>query len=333
MKINQKLRPTCITRNSGILAILFAAICGLTVVPVWAQTATTDSAPKATSQEKGNTDRAKRQAAEKKTVDEFHHYLRVGRDAKGRAVNLETSVTRFIGKNADGATVTVDLIGAVHIGEQNYFDQLNTIFLNYESMLYELVAPEGTRIPNGGRESTDSMNPVAALQLGMKAVLGLEFQLDHIDYMKSNFVHADMSPEEFSQSMVDNEESIMKFFLNAVGQSMAMQSSSSTTDAELMMAMFSSNREVQLRKVFAEQMQNMEASMAIFKGKKGSTIIDHRNAKAMSILKREIDSGKTKLAVFYGAGHLPDMQRRLIEDFGMSRGGQYWLTAWKLISE
>jgi hypothetical protein len=70
--------------------------------------------------------------------------------------------------------------------------------------------------------------------------------------------------------------------------------------------------------------------MAIFRGKDGSTIIEHRNAKAMEVLKREIDAGKTRLSIFYGAGHLPDMQKRLLEDFQLKRAGRTWLTAWDL---
>ena len=70
--------------------------------------------------------------------------------------------------------------------------------------------------------------------------------------------------------------------------------------------------------------------MAMFEGREGSTIINHRNAKALEVMKRELASGKKKVALFYGAGHLPDMERRLMSDFQMKRGGQFWMEAWKL---
>ena len=50
----------------------------------------------------------------------------------------------------------------------------------------------------------------------------------------------------------------------------------------------------------------------------------------MEVLKREIAAGKKEMAIFYGAGHLPDMERRLMSDFKMKRGGQTWLEAWEL---
>ncbi|HMP78480.1 MAG TPA: hypothetical protein PKD54_03415 [Pirellulaceae bacterium] len=264
-------------------------------------------------------------------TDSFEHFFRLRRDARKRPIALETSVTRYRGVNAEGKPVTVDLIGVVHIGEQGYYESLNRQFSQYDALLYELVAPEGTRVPQGGRGDGGNANPLAALQMGMKSVLGLEFQLDHIDYHQDNFVHADMSPEEFFESMRNNEESIGRMLLKAMGQGMANQSrGGGPTDAEMLLSLFSSNRELKMRRAFAEQMQQMEGGMAIFEGKDGSTIITHRNAKAMEVLRREIDAGKTKLGLFYGAGHLPDMQRRLIDDFQMQRGGQFWLTAWNM---
>jgi len=261
------------------------------------------------------------------------HFMRIRKDYRGRLTALETSITRYELENAQGETVTVDLIGAVHIGEKEYYEALNKRFEQYDSMLYELVAPEGTVVPKGGRASDGiPTNPLAAMQVGMQETLGLEFQLELIDYNKDNFKHADMSPEEFSESMVANDESLLKYGLKAIGQSMAMQAAGgqSTDSIGMLMAAFSSNKEMHMRRMFAKQIKKMEAGMVIFQGKDGSTIVTHRNAKCMEILQQEIASGKTNLAIFYGAAHLPDMERRMFSDFKAKRGGQDWLEAWRL---
>ena len=262
------------------------------------------------------------------------HFMRIRKDRKGRPVSLDTSITRYELTNEDGKKVNVDLIGAVHIGEKAYYEQLNKEFQKYDAMLYELVAPEGTVIPKGGRAKDAAQgipNPVAAIQQGMQSVTKLEFQLNHIDYTKKNFVHADMSPEEFAQSMKSNGESIGGYVLKAIGQSMAMQSGGGKDPTfSMALAMFSKNRVLRIRRSLAEQIHNMESGMIIFKGKDGSTIIDHRNAKCMEILRREIANGETEIGIFYGAGHLMDMERRLLSDFKATRGGQHWLEAWKL---
>lgn len=269
-------------------------------------------------------------SAAAKSGDEFKQFMRIRKDARRKPIALETSITRFVGTNAAGKTIYVDLIGVVHVGEKEYYQQLNERFKQYDAMLYELVAPEGTKIPKGGRTEAEGLNPLAALQMGMKSMLGLEFQLEHIDYTPDNFIHADMSPEEFFESMSNNEESIGRMMLNSIGSSMAMQSKGSSAEAGLLLSLFSSDRTKSLRRTMAQQMEDIEAGMAIFRGKDGSTIIDHRNAKCMSVLKREIDGGKERLAIFYGAGHLPDMQKRLLNDFNLKRAGRTWLMAWDL---
>lgn len=274
---------------------------------------------------------AEKEVAEKKSSSE--RFLRIRKDEKGRPVAMETSIVRYLAENEDGETITVDLIGAVHVGEKDYYKKLNQQFEKYDSLLYELVAPEGTVIPKGGRTNDDSMsmNPIAGMQMGMKSVLELEFQLEHIDYTRKNFVHADMTPEEFGESMTENGESIGGYALKAIGQSMAMQASGKGDgSAAMLMALFSNNKTLRLRRAMAQQMMDMEGGLAMFEGKDGSTIINHRNRKCMDVLEKEIANGKKKIAIFYGAGHLADMEQTLISDFQMQPGGQKWLSAWKL---
>lgn len=266
--------------------------------------------------------------AKQSKADDF---LRVRKDDDGEPVALETSITRYTGKNARGEEVIVDLIGVVHIGEGEYYKELNKRFEDYDALLYELVAPEGTRIPaDGVREG--GFNPISGMQTMMQDMLDLEFQLEQIDYNRGNFIHADMSPEEFSESMVNNDESFAKMFFKMIGHSMARSSSQASggSDLALLMAYFSDDRAIKLRKIMAEQMRDMDMALTMFEGKEGSTIITHRNKKALEVMQREINNGKKRLGIFYGAGHLPDMEERLLGEFNMTRGEKSWLVAWKL---
>ena len=257
-------------------------------------------------------------------------FLRVSKDGKGVPIALETSITHYVGKNEAGEDVSVDLIGVVHIGEEDYYQALNHRFEDYDAVLYELVAPEGTRIPKGG-ERAQGFNPVSGLQQMMKRMLKLEFQLEHIDYTKENLIHADMSPEEFAESMQANDESLARIFFKMLGQSMAMKgSANASSETAMLSAAFSQDPTMRLRSLMAGQMQEMEVAMTMFEGKDGSTIITHRNRKALEVLQREIKEGKTKLAVFYGAGHLPDMEMRLERDFHLKQQDKHWFTAWRL---
>jgi hypothetical protein len=272
-----------------------------------------------------------RPAAEKpadKKAEKKEVFLRVLRDDKKEPIALQTSIARYVpaGKEYEGAVV--DLIGAVHIGDKSYYDELNKIFEDYDAMLYELVAPEGTKIPKGG--ARQGANPISGLQRGMQTMLDLEFQLDRIDYTKENFIHADMSPEEFSKSMKDKNESMLSMMFRMMGQSAKTQSGGGGGDAEMLFALFSDDRAHRLKRAMAVQFENLEGQMSAFEGKDGSTIITERNKKALLVLKRELDAGKKKIAIFYGAGHLADMHERLLEEFKLKKDSERWLTAWKM---
>src|SRR5262245_5920491 len=145
-------------------------------------------------------------------------YIRLRRDDSQRPLAMETAVVRFTSAARPG--VVVDLIGAVHIADKGYYDELNKLFESYDVLLYELVAPEGTKIPKGGRKGGNT-HPIGALQDGMGSLLELQHQLACIDYTKDNFVHADMSPEEFNETMTDRGESFFQMFLRMMGQGMA----------------------------------------------------------------------------------------------------------------
>jgi hypothetical protein len=258
-------------------------------------------------------------------------YIRVERDDQGKAQALQTSVVEFRSRDPQKADLQVDLIGAVHVGEKNYYDALNKLFEGYDVVLYELVAPEGTRIAKGTKSSG---HPVALLQNGLKDVLGLEHQIQHVDYTKANLLHADMSPDDFAKSMSERDESWGAMFFRMMGQGIAQQSKlqaqGKSTETDLLLALFDRNRSSALKRVMADQFESMEGMMGALEGPKGSTIITERNKVALKKLSEQIAAGKQKIGIFYGAGHLGDMEKRLGDDFQLDRRSERWLTAWDL---
>jgi len=61
-----------------------------------------------------------------------------------------------------------------------------------------------------------------------------------------------------------------------------------------------------------------------------SVIIGERNRVAAEALQRAVDSGHKRIAVLYGGGHMPDMGRRLREDFDLVPSQVQWITAWSI---
>ena len=123
------------------------------------------------------------------------------------------------------------------------------------------------------------------LQNGLKNLLGLEHQLEYVDYGKENLVHADMSPDDFSKSMQDRGESFWTMFFRLMGEGISKQakyeSQGKSFDADLLLALFDKDRAPRLKRIMAEQFEDLEATMAAFNGPDGSTIITERNKVAL----------------------------------------------------
>lgn len=262
-------------------------------------------------------------AEPKEKPPEFVRVLRT--DKKLQALQTAVVTYRKVGET-DGVEVT--LIGAVHIAEPTYYSRLNQIFHSFDALLYELVADPDAGLPDPDERG---VSPISTIQVGMKDALELTFQLDEIDYDAKNFVHADMTPEEFFTTMEKRKEGVLQMLFRSMGAGLATQSSGKSSDLDLLTALVAKDRGRAMRRAFAEQMGNMDSQMAGITGEDGkSTLITERNSKAFQVMEREIKEGKKKLGIFYGAGHLKDMHQRLIEDYGMEAIKTEWLDAWDL---
>ncbi|MFM8539697.1 MAG: hypothetical protein ACKOES_16755, partial [Planctomycetaceae bacterium] len=89
-------------------------------------------------------------------------------------------------------------------------------------------------------------------------------------------------------------------------------------------------RQVRLRRIMAEQFTDMDVLTAAFGGEDGSTLITDRNTAALEVLRARIARGDRRIAIFYGAAHMDDFDRRLRRDFGVQPRDTAWLEAWDL---
>jgi hypothetical protein len=256
--------------------------------------------------------------------NESSSFIRVYRNA-GAPISMDTAITTYTNKD-----ISVDLVAAVHVGEADYYSKLNEEFTKYDAVLYELIAPEDVDFDK--REKGSAGNILTFLQTSLKSALGLEFQLDGIDYKKKNFVHADMTPDAFADSMEKRGESIWSMMIQIILHSKEFQSKNPGKSGEMMLLrmLLSPNRKYPLRTMLAEQFENLEPMMAALDGPNGSTIVTERNKVALKVLDQQIKLGKKKVAIFYGAAHMNDMEERLISKFNVQKSSEKWVVAWKL---
>ena len=266
-------------------------------------------------------------------------FLRVTRDAARKPLALETAIATYEETPQAAAAagrrepLEVDLVGAVHLGSRQYYDTLDRLFQEYDAVLYELVAPDHARVPKAGRKPSGA---IGSAQQGLTKMLGLEFQLDKIDYTARNFVHADLSPKEFDAAMAKRGESWWTMFSRVMRESAARadrggkQPAADVGFGDIFGILFGNNRELRLRRLMAEQFTDMEVLTAAFGGEEGSSLITDRNAAALEVLTEQIAKGRRKIAIFYGAAHMDDFDRKLRRDFQLQPRETVWLEAWDL---
>lgn len=264
------------------------------------------------------------------------HFVRLVRDRQGHLASLETSITRLV--SPTGATV--DLVAVTHLGEPQYYAHLNRILRHYDAVLYELVL--SGPVPKGKRLVIDKgalgSNPLSLAQLMLAHLLGLDFQLKDINYSAPNFVHADLDLKQFERAMADRGETPTSIVMRLLLAGMARPPDDKTDRAmtrelshlnliSVLAQGPSPSQQIILRRVFALSFSDMGQ---VLRQLQGTALLADRNHKALEVLRQQLHQGKRHLAIFFGAGHMPAMERVLVTRFGMHPRSRRWLVAWDL---
>lgn len=252
-------------------------------------------------------------------------FARVSRNADGTPSALQLAIATYVPAD-DPSKFSVDLIGAVHIGDQSYYEELNSRFIEYDALLYELVIREGAGEVEPGSASKGFLS---SAQLMIGHFLDLKFQLEHIDYRQRNFVHADLTAQELRQSMSDRGESLYVYFWRVYFASMK-EYARDPLGVNDMAAMLAAGKNYDLKTRFAYELTNVTDVGDFLGGESGSAIIGARNERALQVLRQQLDTDGNRFGIFYGVAHLPDMEQKLLADFGLIWEKTVWIDAWRL---
>ena len=85
----------------------------------------------------------------------------------------------------------------------------------------------------------------------------------------------------------------------------------------------------ELKRMIAQEFDSVEDIMAGMETGGGTVLVGERNKVALQVMDKEIAAGKKRIAIFYGAAHLGDMEGRLLKQ-GFKRTQVEWLKAWDL---
>lgn len=260
---------------------------------------------------------------------------------------VETAVTSY----QTAAGVQVDLVAAIHVADKTYYQTLNQRFSAYDAVLYEMIKIKKPRpstaktrpIPPTNRTNPAAKNPrlagqilAAQMQKAMQSILQLQSQVEEIDYSPANFIHADMDAVTFARLQNQKKENFLTLMLQSALQERRMQLSGQAHTpslAEIFRVFSSGDSAHSLKWLFARQLDQVELMLSgIDQGLdgKGSVIISQRNQVALDVLDQQLrQPQKRNIAIFYGAGHMPDLEKHLRKR-GFRKTKHQWIPAWNL---
>jgi hypothetical protein len=271
------------------------------------------------------------------TAAEPTKFIRVIHDAHERPLALETATGHYV-RSVNGKTCSVDLIGAIHIADKKYYEALNERFKQYDAVLFELVMPEDASVAHVGKGK--SRNPIGKLQETLPEILDLDYQLKRINYLAKNFVHADLSPDAMAKAIKSRGDTgasvtlkVMMDLLSETGRQAENRAKKNHgvdfSELQLLAALIDPDRPMALKRLMADQMEMIETGTGL-----GATLdtilVKDRNSAAIKVLGDQLRKGTMRIAIFYGAAHMPDFDHRLTSDLKFTREGMTWDRAWDM---
>lgn len=246
---------------------------------------------------------------------------------------LQTAVTRY--RNQEGQYV--DLIAAVHIGDQTYYDELNNYFAKLDELLFELVADLSDIQP--AQLNSQSGSPLSLIQTLLANYLQLDFQLSAVNYAAKNFRHADLSASELRDIMASKDESFFTMFLTMAAAQMSAEREGLANDSirptaftlvSLMNALSAENQAQALKFLLARELARSGGLTIDAEIESELTILGDRNQAALQVLEDSLAEGNREIGLFYGAAHMPGLARAMTNDMGFQMESQQWVTAWAI---
>ncbi len=251
------------------------------------------------------------------------------------AASLEVALRRLAPVRGDGPAVW--LAGVTHLGTTNYFQELQRFLENQTVVLFEGVGATNRQFQL--RESAEF-----SLQQALARAVGLEFQLDAINYDRPHFHNSDLSVAELSHLLTPSalaEETSGGTTTDAPQMSHLielMQGSGVWGGlARLTVAAIAASPRLQtaMRLTLVELLGNLPADLTRLPGLTPDlqefmrVLIAERNRVVVQDLAAVLRQHPhpDSVAVFYGAGHMIDLEQRLCATLNYHAVEEQWLSA------
>ncbi len=245
-------------------------------------------------------------------------------------VGLEVALRRFTPRSGTALPApNVWLVGVTHLGTSNYYARLQR-FLDAQ----DLVLFEGIGATNGQFHVAQSEG--FSLQPALAKALGLRFQLSSVDYQRTNWVNSDLGLRELQRHLPPDGPSPSMDQVMAAFQGEGAFGVVARWGVALLAA--SPRLQAVSRLMLIETLSGFEGELpdagafGIDTKELMRVLIGERNAVVVRDLRRALHRRKppANIAVFYGAGHMPDLEQRLRRELHLVPVEHQWLRAFSV---
>jgi len=234
---------------------------------------------------------------------------------------LQTMAREY--KPANGQGPTVWLVGVAHIGEDGYYKQLQKLLDAQSVVLYEGVTRNGV---DPAKSQSDQM--AKSTYKAMSDALKLQFQLYGIDYNRAGFHNADLSWDELQKIEAKYPPAKGGMSLSTIGSMLNADSSQGKMIVSALATVKDDPSSIEAMHIgMIELLSDPTVIERTLSPTLDDVLIKARNAKVLDALKPELAKNPKSIAIFFGAGHMADMEQHLIKDFGYVPGQEQWYTA------
>jgi hypothetical protein len=278
-------------------------------------------------------------------------YVRIV-SADSNRFELQIAARQFLPRRRSEPVVW--LIGVSHIGESNYYARLQTHLDARTLVLFEGIgaaedekAAETAGIGAAGSGANPQPNENAgtrsSLQSAMAASLGLVFQLEAIDYRRPNFRNSDLSITQLRRLMAQAEVGSGQAGASEGFESLLeLMEGNSWFDSLLQLALrfLGANPKLQAlgRLALIELLGQIQGDPSQLQGMPPEmkqlleVLLQRRNEKVIADLKLVLPRfGPTgSIGIFFGTGHMPDLEARLRRELKYRPAQQIWFTVFEV---
>lgn len=227
-------------------------------------------------------------------------FARVAED--GDAIALELATRHYV--HEDGTDVA--LVGVAHVAEGSFFEAVGGQLAEADVVLFEGVG--------GGPTEDSGEGGLNGAYVALADGLGLVFQHDALDYSGENWRNSDLTLEELAAAGGDDD---LADLLNGGREVRKMEKLATKAGKSKMVRAMT-------RVMLVESLPRSEAMMEIALGPSMyETVVVKRNERVQSDLG---ECRGQKVAVLYGAGHLRELEERLLGE-GFTPGDEVWTVA------